>query len=310
MTFCGETILPGERKRVPLPVPDAQPLDCICLCGAKPGWTLVVTAGVHGCEYVGIQALRTLAQELDPSAMAGNVVLLPLANPYGFYAGAKRVIPEDGVNLNRAFPGDRNGSLGQRLAFALENGLYPVADFLADLHGGECNMRLHPLAFFPTAGKAPVNAAAQAAAKRLSVDYRVRSTARDGLYSWAVQQGIPALLIERGGQGLWSQPEVNACKADVLALMQHLGILPGGTENRKQQEIVEASYVEAEAEGFWYPLVTVNQSVRKGDSLGRLESLTGEVIQEVRAEFDGIVLYHTTALGVRAGEVLITYGRL
>ena len=79
MTFCGETILPGERKRVPLPVPDAQPLDCICLCGAKPGWTLVVTAGVHGCEYVGIQALRTLAQELDPSAMAGNVVLLPQA---------------------------------------------------------------------------------------------------------------------------------------------------------------------------------------------------------------------------------------
>ena len=196
-----------------------NPLDCICLCGAKPGWTLVVTAGVHGCEYVGIQALRTLAQELDPSAMAGNVVLLPLANPYGFYAGAKRVIPEDGVNLNRAFPGDRNGSLGQRLAFALENGLYPVADFLADLHGGECNMRLHPLVFFPTAGKAPVNAAALEAAKRLSVDYRVRSTARDGLYSWAVQQGIPALLIERGGQGLWSQPEVNACKADVLALM-------------------------------------------------------------------------------------------
>ena len=73
---------------------------------------------------------------------------------------------------------------------------------------------------------------------------------------------------------------------------------------------MEASYVEAEAEGFWYPLVTVNQSVRKGDSLGRLESLTGEVIQEVRAEFDGIVLYHTTALGVRAGEVLITYGHL
>ena len=56
--------------------------------------------------------------------------------------------------------------------------------------------------------------------------------------------------------------------------------------------------------------MTVNQSVRKGDSLGRLESLTGEVIQEVRAEFDGIVLYHTTALGVRAGEVLITYGHL
>ena len=56
----------------------------------------------------------------------------------------------------------------------------------------------------------------------LSVDYRVRSTARNGLYSWAVQNGVPALLIERGGQGQWSQQEVDACKADVRSLMGYL----------------------------------------------------------------------------------------
>ena len=308
MIFCGETILPGEQKRVQLPVPDAKPLECVCLCGKNPGRTLVVTAGVHGCEYVGVQALRTLAQELDPSAMTGNAILLPLANPYGFYAGAKRVVPEDGVNLNGAFPGDRKGSLGRRLAFALEDALYPTADFLADLHSGDCNESLHPLVFFPTAGEKTVNAAALEAAKVLSVDYRVRSTARNGLYSWAVQRGVPALLIERGGQGRWSQPEVDACTADVLALMGHLGILPGGGENRKQREIVEANYVEADADGLWYSLAAANQVVRAGDILGRLESLMGELIQEVRAEFDGIVLYHTTALGVYAREALIAYG--
>lgn len=308
MIFCGETLLPGERKRVQLPVPDAQPLECVCLCGKYPGLTLAVTAGVHGCEYVGVQALRTLAQELDPDAMTGNVILLPLANPYGFYAGAKRVIPEDGVNLNGAFPGDRNGSIGRRLAFALEDALYSAADFLADLHSGDCNESLHPLVFFPTAGEKDVNAAALEAAKVLSVDYRVRSTARNGLYSWAVQRGVPALLIERGCQGRWSQPEVDACTADVLALMGHLGILPGGGENREQQEIVEADYVESDADGFWYPLVAKNQVVYMGEVLGRLESLTGELLQEVRAKFDGVVLYHTVALGVHMGEALIAYG--
>lgn len=308
MIFCGETILPGQRDWVQLSVPDAKPLECVCLCGKNPGRTLVVTAGVHGCEYVGVQALRILAQELDPGAMTGNVILLPLANPYGFYAGAKRVIPEDGVNLNAAFPGDRNGSLSRRLAFALEDALYSSADFLADLHSGDCNESLHPLVFFPTAGEKDVNAAALEAAKVLSVDYRVRSTARNGLYSWAVQRGVPALLIERGGQGRWSQPEVDACKADVYALMGHLGILPGGEKNRVQQEIVEANYVRSSSNGFWYPVVVENQVVRAGDILGRLESLTGELLQEVRAEFDGIVLYHTTALGVHAGEALIAYG--
>ena len=268
----------------------------------------MVTAGVHGCEYVGVQALRILAQELIPDAMTGNVILLPLANPYGFYAGAKRVIPEDGVNLNGAFPGDRNGSLGRRLAFALEDALYSSADFLADLHSGDCNESLHPLVFFPTAGEKDVNAAALEAAKALSVDYRVRSTARNGLYSWAVQRGVPALLIERGGQGRWSQPEVDACKADVYALMGHLGILSGGEKNRVQQEIVEANYVESDADGFWYPLVAKNQDVCMGEVLGRLESLTGELLQEVRAKFDGVVLYHTVALGVHMGEALIAYG--
>ena len=68
--------------------------------------------------------------------MACNVILLPLTNPTAFYAGAKQVVPEDGINLNRAFPGNAKGSLSARLAAALENALYPVADFLADLHGG------------------------------------------------------------------------------------------------------------------------------------------------------------------------------
>ena len=87
MIFCGTTLLPGERKNVPLPVPDAPPLNAICLCGAARGRTLVVTGGVHGCEYVGPQALRRLAGELDPARLSGNVILLPLANPSAFAPG-------------------------------------------------------------------------------------------------------------------------------------------------------------------------------------------------------------------------------
>ena len=124
MTFCGVELTPGQKVRVPLPVSGAQPLDTVCLCGTAPGKTLAVTAGVHGCEYVGVQALRRLAAELDPAELSGNVIFLPLANPTGFYAGAKQVVPEDGDNLNRAFPGDPAGTLSARLAHALEAALH------------------------------------------------------------------------------------------------------------------------------------------------------------------------------------------
>ena len=277
MIFCGMALAPGRKVRVPLPVPGAQPLETLCLCGAAPGRTLVVTAGVHGCEYVGVQALRRLAVELDPAELSGNVILLPLANPTGFYAGAKQVVPEDGVNLNRAFPGDPAGTLSARLAYALETALYQAADFLADLHSGDCNEALYPLVFFPTAGTEAVNRAALTAARALTVHYRVRSTAQNGLYSWAVQKNIPALLIERGGLGLWSETEVNACCEDVRALLRHLDILPGGNPFRDQVEIAEARYVESAADGLWHPAAGLNDSVKAGALLGRLEDLSGRL---------------------------------
>ncbi len=139
--------------------------------------------------------------------------------------------------------------------------------------------------------------------------YRIRSTAQNGLYSWAVQKGVPALLLERGGQGVWSEQEVAACCEDIYSLLRHLEILPGGNPPREQVEIVQAVYEEAAASGFWYPAVGVDRSVRMGAVLGYLEDMQGRVVQQVRAEFDGVVLYHTTALGVRAKDPLIAYGR-
>ena len=101
---------------------------------------------------------------------------------------------------------------------------------------------------------------------------------------------------------------MGACCEDVRSLMRHLNILPGGNPPRDQTEIVEAFYAEAESEGFWYPAAGFSQQVRKGELLGHLEILSGSCLQEVRAECDGIVLYYTVALGVRAGDPLIAYG--
>lgn len=54
-----------------------------------------------------------------------------------------------------------------------------------------------------------------------------------------MQNNLPAILIERGGMGTWSEPEVDACCEDVRSLLRHLEILPGGNLTREQEEIVE-----------------------------------------------------------------------
>ena len=282
------------------------------VCGCRPGKTLVVTAGVHGCEYVGIEALNRLKRELEPAALSGRVILLPLVNPEGFYHGSKQTIPADGQNLNRMFPGKSDGTFSSQLARVLEETLYPEADFLMDLHGGDVNEALTPLVFFPASVPESLSATASASARALSIPYRVASTAKNGLYSWAAQCGIPALLVERGERGLWSEKEVAACRENVYELMRHLGILnaASGSPCLQQAEIRRAVYEEAPADGFWYPAVSAaGQKLKQGALLGTLKDSYGNEIARYTAPFDGVVLYYTLSLGVKNGDPLIAYGK-
>lgn len=308
MRFLEQDIQPGQKRNLKMPVLDAEAVDVVVICGKNPGKTLVITAGVHGCEYVGIEAAKRLAEKIDPFELQGNVLLVPVVNFSGFFEGRKRVVPEDEKNLNHIFPGRKDGSLSSRIAYAIEKNIYPCADFLLDLHSGDCNEALQPLVFCPDAGTNEINSRALEAAKMLAVPYRVKSKARNGLYSWAVQRGIPALLLERGAGGIWSENEVKACMDDVFRLMSFLGILDKECHAIDQMEIKEAVYEEAICNGFWYPSVTAGEQIKKGRSLGFVQSYPDRAITEIQAKFDGVVLYHATSLGVKAGDSLVAYG--
>ena len=138
-----------------LPVRGGPGLPVWMVCGESDGPTLVLTAGVHGCEYVGILALRHLFAQLSPARLRGRVILLPLVNGEGFYAGSKRVVPSDGKNINRVFPPPAEGTIAQEIARTVVEQIYPEADFLLDLHGGDVNEAMTPLVFFPATATPP-----------------------------------------------------------------------------------------------------------------------------------------------------------
>lgn len=301
----------NTKQTLLLPAASPYPVEITAICGSQPGKTLIVTAGIHGCEYVGIETLNRLKKELDPAGLSGRVILLPLVNPEGFYMGAKQTIPADGQNLNRMFPGDPAGTFSSRFAKILEKVLYPEADFLMDLHGGDINEALTPLIFFPAAVPNTLAAKTSAAASALSVPYRVASTSKNGLYSWAAQCGIPSLLVERGERGLWSENEITACKRNVFELMDHLKIKTFSNTAFHQEEIRQAIYEEAPINGFWYPAVShAGQKLKQGALLGTLKDFYGNEIFQYTAPFDGVILYYTLSLGVKCKDPLIAYGEI
>lgn len=324
-SLFGETLSPGEKRNATLSIPmeglpnrgeispgegyaDTYDMPMILINGAKPGKTLLVTAGMHSGEFNGTPAVIRAAKALDPSEMSGRAILLPCVNTSGFWTVHPRTLPEDNFNLNGQYPGDPGGTVGARVADFFVRRIFPHVDFILDLHGGSRGERMTPLVFFPT--HAGVREASLAAAKALNLGFIVESQATLGEYSYAAHKlDIPGLLIERG-DGYYCTPEwAEADRRDILLLMDHLGIAkaPAGLRDDQLNRRVfrEAVYLESDTDGLWYPEVKPNTPVKAGQLLGRIEDFYGNVLKEIHAEKDGHALYLNTSLSVPKGEFLV-----
>ena len=171
--------------------------------GSRPGPRVAVTAGIHGAEYVSIAALREVVRDLDPSTMTGSLVAVLTASPAAFAARTIYVNPLDGLNLNRQFPGDRHGSPTQRLAHWLTTEVIAGSDAFVDMHCGDMNEALVSFTGIEETGDASVDARSRELAEAYGLRYLLIGPSPGTTTTAAAALGIPAVLGEVGGQGLW-----------------------------------------------------------------------------------------------------------
>ena len=88
------------------------------------GQTILLTGGNHGDEYEGPIALMKLARSIEASDIRGQVIIIPALNFPAFLSGT-RLSPIDGVNMNRAFPGERDGSVSKLIAHYVHQKILP-----------------------------------------------------------------------------------------------------------------------------------------------------------------------------------------
>ncbi|MBM6822767.1 M14 family metallopeptidase [Fusobacterium mortiferum] len=279
--------------------------------GKKSGKIVAISSGIHNCEYVGIQSAIELSQEIDPVNINGTVIIFHPVNYSGFFHKIPAVMPEDNKNLNRAFPGIENGSISDKIAYHFSKFLYPQLDFFIDLHGGDLYERATNFVYSPGIGDNKVIEVSHEVAQVLSVPYRVRSSAKTGAYNSAAIQGVPSMLIERGGNGLWNNEEVKEYKKDILSVLGYFNIIDFLNEkNLNQKEISIAKYISSEVDGFWYPRYKAGEKFNEGDLLGEIKDCFGNIITSYYAEFDGVILYGVFSLAIKKSEEILAYGKI
>ena len=305
--IAGHELTPGKAVKDHIHVEGTElHVPHVLLCGRQPGPTVLITAGIHNAEYVGIQAAIELSNELDVNDLRGNVILVPLANRSGFENRTMSRVFEDGKNLNRVFPGDRDGSEAERLAHMLFQVFIQNADAYIDLHSGDGYETLIPYCYY--LGDAPAEGTAKRMVECVNVRYVVRSRCRTGgAYNLASLRGVPSVLIERGQLSLFSREEIEADKADVRNILRRLGVLDGDWTSYPKQELFEYSD-DAPCTGCWYPEKKPGDWFRKGEKLGEIRDYFGQTIFTEVAPEDGVLLYQTASLNIIEKGPMVSYG--
>jgi predicted deacylase len=314
--------MPATVRRAAIDLAGLE-VPMIEVTGSGDGPLLTVIAGVHGCEYAPMAAVRQWVGGLAERELTGTVRAVPVLNLPAFTARSPFVVPEDGKNLNRNFPGDPAGSFTERFADAVFGTLITGSDAVIDAHCGDLPEALEPFAIYDAGA---VEERALGLALAYGLPYVIRQEpgpdrAVGGTSSAAAAEvGIPAIIAEAGGCGIVDAASVAMHVRGLDGVLAHLGMIsrpgglggpgePGGDGHAGPVRLNRFIWLRSEHDGWWEPVVGPGEQVVQGQLLGTVTSLDGsEIRQRIEAPAAGAPMFITRSPATEAGGLLLGLG--
>lgn len=276
--------------------------------GLNPGKQILITGGVHGGEYPCIETAIQLATRIDPQEVSGSIVIIHPVNVPAFFSKLQYYGPYDGKNLNRVFPGKALGTVSERIAYTVHL-FQQAADFYIDLHGGDIHESLVPFVIYSRLGNHEMNEQSRKMSAALGFPYVVGSVSDNGSIGAAAAAGTSGFLAELGQCGRWSDEEVETYVNASLNVLRSLEVIPGDPKiEGKVSFLSKMAVTTANEEGCWYPNKKLEDKVKRGEKVGETRDFFGKVLNEYKADDDGIILYLVTSLAITPGDPLLAIG--
>lgn len=285
--------------------------------GDADGPTLYVQAAQHGREVNGTEVLRRFHDRIDHDDLAGQIVTVPVADPLTFDR-VSYTTPEglDSINpnMNRVWPGDPDGTLHERMAAELWT-YASDADAVVDLHTGSPEMASH-VVFME--GDDESRALAEAFGTDLLLGEEAGENADEewadrnfsGKFRVAASEAeIPSITPELAHNKQIVEEAVETGLTGLLNVCRHLELLGDSVEENGEGILARnhLGRVRADDSGLFRanPDRELGERLQAGDHLGTLYDPTSyEVLQEARADRDGILYALTQEATVVAGSSL------
>ena len=313
---------PGESKSGYLLIPEKNGVSSFIpvtvINGARKGKVLALVAGVHGYEYPPILALYRIKKKIDPQSFSGTLLMVHIANIPAFQRRIIYYNPFDWKNLNRVFPGDPAGTISQRIAYVLTEEVIKKCDFLIDLHCGDGNEALIPYTYWMASGDEKTNEISKKMVLAFGIKYIIIDKTRtqditDSKYlgNTAVLHSKPAITTESGYLGKTDEESVVRNIKGIFNVMKLFQMVEGEPELVTDPVWIDQyKVVYSEWDGLFYPQIKMGYYVTQGQKVGYITDYLGNIKEELRAPFSGIILYIIETPPISKGEPLFEVGRV
>lgn len=309
--ICGESIAPGTRATIDLPVPQLYTHTPLTLRvqvvrGRRDGPRMFVCAAIHGDELNGVEIIRRLLRRPALTRMRGTLIAIPIVNVYGVLQQS-RYLP-DRRDLNRSFPGSGRGSLTAKVADRFMSDIVVNCTHGIDLHTA-ANHRDN----LPQIRGNLDDPETLSLARSFGVPVLLNAATRDGsLRAAASALGIRTLLYEAGEPLRFNEAAIRPGVQGIVNVMRALGMLRPSRRSRASAEPFVArssAWVRAPESGMFRSARPLGARVEKGEPIGTITDSFGEAEIMVIAEHSGLVIGRTQLPIVHQGDALFHVAR-
>ena len=311
VTLGTASAAPGEIDTGRLSVGEARDgsdvgLPVAVVNGARDGKTLYIQAVSDGDELNGLGVIQRLVPQLDPNELAGTILLVGIVNHYGFLVAEHRN-PIDDTKINRAYPGDENGTASERIAAATFETVQR-ADLALDLHQGSTSCMINETRV-RCGSRHRLHRDCLELAKVFDCGYVLDQKGPNGqLARAAPDEGIPTIDPELGGAVGWDETSIQTGVKGVFNVLYRYGFLDGDVETRPQIRATSFDQYGSPAGGLISFEKSLGDDVRRGETLFTVTDAFGSEKAEVTADSNGVFWRHRRLPQVATGEYVCSVG--
>ena len=312
IVILGEQINAGQKRILNLDIARLHThtkveIPVIVERAREDGPVLLLNAGIHGDELNGVEIIRELLAKKYTKPEKGMVISIPTLNVFGFL-NQTREFP-DGKDLNRSFPGSKNGSLASIFAYRMMKEIIPHIEYCIDYHTGGAQRFNAAQIRIPKQNSELLDLA-----RIFNPKFIVYADEREKSFRQAATAVNKKVLLFEGGKSLDFKESITQRGVNgTLRIINHLGIrdFSKELENVKNNGVIEihkSTWLRAQYGGLFRFFVRDGSKVSKGDVIGSISDPYGRFEYKIKIPQSGYIIGLNHAPIVYKGDAILHLG--